>query len=269
MPDPLAASTAAGTALTITALVGAIAGAGLNRLKRVACWRKPPLFAALVLAEAAFAAPLCSQSVPDVLIERVMSATCEACWREAAAAPDANALVLDWIAPAGDDAAMALVAQPDALKRATPAADTTTVRRSVLPQRRRPALDVGSGLPVNGYIGLRLTVFRHAALPPGTEAFLVLTQRLPAGAEGSPIARQVVHGVAGPLSLVGLAGRRELVLRFVMRLPPTAEPEQLAAAGWLQTPQGEVIAAAQSPEASDSGCAPPQSPWPPPVKPRP
>ncbi len=232
----------------------------MNPLPRAV--RHLPLLAALLLANAAFATPTCLKGTPRVLIERVMSAACDSCWRNADAPPEPNAIVLDWIAPAGDDAPMALVAQPDALKRATPDPHTTTIRRSPLPHRRRAALTVGSGLPVNGYIGLRITVFRHAALPPDTEAYVVLTERVPAGREGSPVDRQVVHGVAGPLSLVGLAGRRELVHRFAMRLPPTAQPERLAAAGWVQTPQGEVVAAAQSGD-GDAGCPPPQSPWPP------
>ncbi len=228
----------------------------MNRLHRVARRLRPlPLFAAFMLAEAAFAAPTCPKGSPTVLIERVMSAACEPCWREATPAPDAGAVVLDWIAPAGDDAPMAAVAQPDALKRAVPAAGATTLHRSPLPHRRRPALTVNSGLPVNGYVGLRISVFKHAVLPPDAEAFLVLTERVPAGSEGSPIARQVVHGVAGPISLVGLATRRELAHWFAIRLPDTAQPERLAAVGWLQTAQGEVIAAAQS-EAADCTDAP-------------
>lgn len=231
----------------------------MNRLHRLV----PRLLAALVLAEAAIAAPTCPQGVPTVLVERVMSAACEACWREALPAPDPDAVVLDWIAPAGDDAPMAVVAQPDALTRAVPAAGATAVRRSPLPQRRRPALEVNSGLPVNGYIGLRLSVFKQAALPPGAVAYLVLTERVPAGGEGSPVARQLVHGVAGPVSLVGLATRRELIHWFAIRLPETAQPERLAAAGWLQTAQGQVIAAAQS---EDAGCARTQAPRPRPDK---
>lgn len=228
----------------------------LNRLHRAARRLKPlPLFAAFMLADLAFAAPTCPKGPPTVLIERVMSAACESCWREATTAPDADAVVLDWIAPAGDDAPMAAVAQRDALKRTVPVIGTTTLRRSPLPHRRQPALEVNSGLPVSGYVGLRITVFKRAALPPGTQAFLVLTERVPAGSEGSPIARQVVHGVAGPIALAGLATRRELAHWFAIRLPDTAQPERLAAVGWLQTAQGEVIAAAQS-EAADCTDAP-------------
>lgn len=229
----------------------------MNRLHRAA--RPLPLLAAFMLAEAAFAAPTCPKGPPTVLIERVMSAACESCWRETAPAPDADAVVLDWIAPAGDDAPMAAVAQPDALKRAMPSAGATTLRPSPLPHRRHPALEVNSGLPVNGYIGLRISVFRNAVVPPDAEAFLVLTERVPAGSEGSPIARQVVRGVAGPISLVGLATRHELIHRFAMALPETAQPERLAAAGWLQTAQGAVIAAAQS-DAADCTDAPRHGP---------
>ena len=234
----------------------------MNRLHRVA--RRLPLFTVFMLAGAAFAAPTCPKGSPTVLIERVMSAACESCWREATPAPDAGAVVLDWIAPAGDDAPMAAVAQPDALKRAVPSAGATTLRRSPLPHRRHPALEVNSGLPVNGYIGLRISVFRNAVVPPDAEAFLVLTERVPAGSEGSPIARQVVHGVAGPISLVGLATRHELMHWFAMALPEPAQPERLAAAGWLQTAQGEVIAAAQS---TDAGCVARDAPRPRPDKP--
>src|SRR5690606_26485413 len=110
------------------------------------------LLAAAAAAPACLAAPTCPAGVPTLLIERVMSAACTACWREATPPPDANAVVLDWIAPAGDDAPMAAVAQADALRRTVPAAGATTVRRSPLPRRRRAALTVNSGLPVNGYI---------------------------------------------------------------------------------------------------------------------
>ncbi len=223
------------------------------------------LVAAAVLAPACLAAPTCPAGVPTELVERVMPADCEACWREAAPAPGPGAVVLDWIAPAGGDAPMAAVAQADALTRAAPAAGATAVRRSPLPHRRRAALEVNSGPPLNGYIGLRLSIFRRAALPPDAQAFLALVERVPAGSEGSPVARQVVHGVAGPVSLAGLATRRELIHWFAMALPETARPERLAAAGWLQTAQGEVIAAAQS---DDADCAPAQAPRPRPDKPR-
>lgn len=189
---------------------------------------------------------------PSALLERFISADCEACWRSGTA-PDTRTLVLDWIVPSalGDDAPLSAAAIAEAKARATSlASDATLERRHALPPRG-PPVEVEDGPAWNGYIGLRLRVQRAAEpLPPGAAGYLALVETVPAGDEGTPIARRVVRVLAGPLALDPARPGIEHLL--AMRIPQGARSDRLGAVGWVETGSGELLALAQ---AGGEGCA--------------
>ena len=184
---------------------------------------------------------------PAALFERFVSADCEACWSEPRTpAPGPSALVVDWIVPAlsGDDAPLSAAAAPDALARLQSLARTAPAGTDVYtaPLVAAPGrLHVAIGPAINDYVGgiLRFTPSR-AARPP-LHFWLVLVEQVPAGAEGSPVARRLArnafHGewAGGPLS----------ELR-PMRIPESARTERLGLVGWVQDADGRTVAAAQA-----------------------
>jgi hypothetical protein len=186
-----------------------------------------------------------------------LSADCERCWQQADAGASApRSLRLDWIVPGrrGDEAPLAGAAVPEAQQRLkgqlTPEAGT--VQRHDLPA---PApglrLAVSSGLAWNGYIGLSFELERgRQALPADASGWLALVERVPAGEDGTPVQRQLVRALVGPLPLANT--RRKLQHLNAVLLPPNAHAERLAAVGWIERADGRMLAAAQSPAA---GCA--------------
>jgi hypothetical protein len=213
------------------------------------------LIGALAFTGAALAAPNCKPPAPTALLERFTSADCEACWQAASAQDPKDparqrVLLLDWIAPAGDAAPMAAAALSEAATRAgAPSANQTVWRRSALVRRGAPQLRVADGPAWNGYIGLKISVRKTGPLPPDAVAYVALVERVPAGSEGSPVARQLVRVLAGPLTLEELASQPSVLHLRAVRLPEGSRPERLASVGWIETAAGTVIAAAQSPAA--------------------
>ena len=206
--------------------------------------------AAVALAFAGHAAvgQACKATPPTRLLERFMSATCETCWQAAGSkGGSASTMVLDWIAPAADGAAMAAGSVPEAASRAPALTPTETLQRQTsLSRANAPRLRIADGPAWNGYVGVQLTVDRPAALPAGALAYVALVERVPAGSEGSGVTRQLVRSVAGPLSLDELASTRTVRHFRAMRPPDGARPERLGSVGWVETAQGVVIAATQS-----------------------
>lgn len=202
---------------------------------------------------------------PAALFERFVRADCTDCWADAATpAPGPSALVLDWIvpAPAGDEAALSAAALPeaqwrlDALKRPTPertdvfTAPVAPAARAAHDAPAAPAkggrLRVAHGLPINDYIG---TGIRWTPPSAGGRFHyrLLLLEALPAGAEGSPIARTLVRNVLeGELTLPAQARPRAWQELRPMRIAEGAKVERLRVAGWVEDAQGNVIAAAQA-----------------------
>lgn len=206
-----------------------------------------------VLPAAAVAAPACRQPPPRLLVEHVLRADCETCWQQAAPALPRGAMRLDWIAPAGDDAPMSVAALPEALSRAKPAQGATVQRRSVLPRPLPAMLRVADGPAWNGYVGMQITITRQGAYRPGDAAWLALVERVPAGIEGTAVDRQLVRIVIGPLPLDELATLHRVQHLRSVRLPEGAKPERLASVGWLESADGRVLAATQSPQAGCTG----------------
>ena len=169
----------------------------------------------------AVAAPGCKTVPPKAMLERFISAACESCW-QTATAPDrpGEVLVLDWIAPAGDGAPLASAALTEATARADKLlANETQSRRVSLTKPGAPRVRIADGPGWNGYVGLSLTVQRIAKLPTGAVGYMALVERVPAGSEGSPVARQLVRALIGPLPLDELLSQAKVQHFRATRLP--------------------------------------------------
>lgn len=186
-------------------------------------------------------------SRPAALFERFISADCQDCWSDARTpGPGPSALVLDWIvpAPSGDAAPLAAAASTDALARLQELARTAPAGTDVYtdPLIATPGqLRVALGPAVNDYVGgtMRFTP------PPGARAplrfWLVLVEQLPAGAEGSPVARHLARNAFhGEWTGGTLAELRP------MRIPDNTRVERLSLVGWVQDAAGRTVAAAQA-----------------------
>ena len=108
-------------------------------------------------------------------------------------------------------------------------------------------------LPVNDYIGTSIEMKPAPAVTasgsPWT-AWLLLVEAIPAGTQGTPVARNVVRN-----SLQSIwGGDKQLSqseqARFFefrpMRIPPGSDVGRLRVVGWVQDAQGHVLTAAQS-----------------------
>ena len=107
-------------------------------------------------------------------------------------------------------------------------ADDTREFRWPLATRPALRLTVGGGPAWNGYLGLQLQA--SGKPPEGAEVYLALVENIPAGSDGSPVARRLVRSVAGPLVL-DADGRRSTQWR-ALRIPEGAKPERLQGMAW-------------------------------------
>ena len=194
---------------------------------------------------------------PGALLERFIPADCADCWSDPGQeAPGASTAVIDWIVPAGDDAPLAAAATEDARRRLRSLASGAPVAGGSLlraversGKKGRPpsnALRVARGPAVNDYIGT--TIRWRGRAPADSSAWLLLVESIPAGAEGSPVARQLVRNMLVlPLS-EPKDGARATTLNESrpMHFPEGARPQRLQTIGWVQDGSGRVLAAAQS-----------------------
>jgi hypothetical protein len=201
------------------------------------------------------------QRAPKALVERFVSADCDTCWSDIKTLkPKPNELALDWIVPTtkGDDAALSAAANRDAqyrldaLKQAAPVT-TLNLRRQTGPNSM--PLRVARGVALGGYIGasIALTPLRGATLTiyPIT-AHLLLVEEIPAGTDGTPVARNLVRnslqvswnepkkGTPEPNS------RQRLYESRPMSIPQGANPDRIRVVGWVEDVNGKVIASAAS-----------------------
>ena len=209
---------------------------------------------ALAAALPAAAKPACPAAGAATL-ERLFGADCPDCWAQAQAGGSAApGWVFDWIVPAGPDAALAAGALPESAERlqrlglGAPSAGATP-RLALQPAHRAgstPALRVQSGPAWNGYFGLelRLPASARSRLPAGSTGWLALVERVPAGSDGTPVARDLVRSVAGPLALDGLRAGQPLSHLRALRWPASAEPTRLQARAWIEAPDGTILAVA-------------------------
>lgn len=233
-----------------------------------------PTLAGLLLALAhaphALAQASCSSDgtpQPVALFERFVSADCEACWSDAKTpAPSANAraIVLDWIVPgkAGDDAPLSAAATNDASLRlealGRKAPDATDIHTATVQAPSPHRLRVAHGLAFNDYLGTAIAFApprqagRHKAPGNGWDFYLLLVQAIPAGTDGTPVARHLVRNMLqghwpeqGTPAPGSKALHRWMETRS-MRIAEGAKAEQLHMVGWVQDASGHIVAAAQS-----------------------
>ena len=189
------------------------------------------------------------------MVERFISADCPECWSgNEAAAAGAPAWRFDWVTPtpSGVEAPLSAAALVESAERALraggppPAAPPPAVpppasaHRPAARAAKSPGLALAVGPAWHGYFGVQADV--HGALPPGSSLWLALIEAIPAGAEGNPVARELVRSVAGPLTLALPRGKAGIQHLQAMRWPDSAKPERLQARGWIESANATIIA---------------------------
>lgn len=202
---------------------------------------------------------------PVALFERFVSADCESCWADKAtpAPTGPGTLVLDWIVPGtqGDDAPLSAAATRDALARLAALGRTaptaTDVNTAPVQGVQGSRLRVSHGPAINDYLGASIAFSpvptRGAAPVAGPDAggfYLLLVESIPAGTEGSPVARHLVRNVyqrsldnPHTLSKGERSGWRDSRPIYI---PEGAKTDRLRLVGWVQDKDGRIIDAAQS-----------------------
>lgn len=212
------------------------------------------LLATVLLAAAAL--PAAAQSScssdraprPVRVLERFINADCETCWQEPAT-PRAGKgeLAIDWVLPGsrGEDAPLSVVARSDAAMRlealgrkAPPASDSVRSRLAA----RGPSLRVAQGMAFNDYVGTSIEL-KPARKGPW-DAWLILVEALPAGAEGSPVPRNLVRNVFRPdwdnaAVTAGFESR-------AMQVHEGTDPSRLRLVALLHDARGRLVGATQS-----------------------
>lgn len=212
------------------------------------------------------------QRPPAALVERFISADCDTCWADPAT-PKVKAaeLALDWIVPSakGDEAPLSAAASRDALARllalrmeAPRTASSTRHNVAAATAATSLALRVAHGVALGGYMGtsIELKPARGATRPPQPlTAWLLMVEEVPAGTDGTPVARNLVRNVLQPAlvfnsTLLNIEQIKKLKSLKPSRLfesrpmsiPAGANPERLRVVGWVEDASGRVIASAAS-----------------------
>ncbi|HSV36148.1 MAG TPA: hypothetical protein VLI46_11370 [Ramlibacter sp.] len=223
-------------------------------------WRRAAaaLLAAVPLAfsEGALAQSYCASDgvpAPTALVERFINADCEACWSDAATPQAAKGEVaVDWVLPGsrGEDAPLSAIATRDALERLQATGRKAPDQAEGFTQRAQShaaTLRVAHGLPFSGYMGASIE------LKPGRgtwTAWLLLVESVPAGMEGSPVARNVVRNALQPAwNNKSPLTKEEQLRRFESRpmsIPAGANPDRLRVIGWIEDARGRIRGIAES-----------------------
>lgn len=204
----------------------------------------------LLLAAPLAAHALCtSDKVPQpaAVLERFISADCAECWRDAATpAAKPGTLALDWIVPGrlGADAPLSAAASREALERLAALGRAAPQRADAVTSRRSGAalpLRLAQGQSFNDYLGTSIEL-----KSPGREpwhAWLLLVESLPAGTEGSPVARNLVRNVFRPdWGQVERRGKGTLAETRAMQIHEGAQPGRLRLVAVLQDARGHIRA---------------------------
>lgn len=185
------------------------------------------------------------------LLERFINADCADCWRDPATPrPDRGALALDWIIPArtGADAPLAVVASDDALERLATLRHAAPGKAGAVTSRREGEalpLRLAQGAAFNDYVGASVELKDPPREP--WRAWLLLVESLPAGTEGSPVARNLVRNVFR--TDWGNVMRRtpgRLAETRAMQIHAGAKPERLRLVGVLHDGRGRIRAITQT-----------------------
>jgi hypothetical protein len=223
-------------------------------LSPLACRRATFLLLLFAAGSAVHAQSSCSSDGsrrPAVLLERFTTADCARCWSDAdTARARQGELPLDWIVPGakGEDAPLAAAASNDALARLDSLGRGRPLLVDTVRASRRGstgALRVAHGLPFNGYIGASID-WKPAGPGPWT-GWLALVESLPAGAEGSPVPRNLVRNLL-QLPWPTVPGRR--LESRPLSIPEGTHADRLRVVGWVEDARGVIRAI------SESVCAP-------------
>lgn len=216
------------------------------------------LLAATTHAQSTHAQSTCSsdgQASPHAVRERFLSAQCADCWATAGSPVPAGTVALDWIVPSaeqGDEAPLSAAATRDSLERlphwglteeAVRQSALTALEKSHPPATRQGRLRVAQGRAVNDYIGTSVQ-WKASRKQAGESLWLLLVEALPAGTEGSPVARLLVRNSLN-LDLPSTGPKPWRDLR-AMRIPEGANPERLRLLGWVQDAHGRMLAISET-----------------------
>lgn len=190
---------------------------------------------------------------PTGVLERFTSADCAACWRDKATPePATGTVAIDWVVPGlkGDAAPLSAVALDEAMERLY-ALDKPVPQRSAAVFGQRSGepmpLRLAQGDAFNDYIGTSMEL-----KSPGREAWqpwLLLVEHLPAGTEGSPVARNLVRNVFRPDWTHVMERAPQQVLLAVdrpMQIHEGARPDRLRLIAVLQDARGRIRAISQT-----------------------
>ena len=203
------------------------------------------------------------QAAPLAVLERFISADCATCWTSPATLKvKTSDLVVDWIVPSsrGDEAPLSAAARQDAQFRLqalnqTAPFDSWNLRRAVL--AKPLPLRVARGVALGGYMGASIALIPQ----PGTRlpqhpmtAWLVMVEDIPAGTDGTPVARQLVRNTLQiswnepdqSTTPNPTRPNQRLQESRPMSIPDGANPDRLRVVGWVEDPLGRVIATAAS-----------------------
>lgn len=213
---------------------------------------------ALLASAAGHAQSICSsdgQASPRAVRERFLSAQCTDCWAAAGSDVPAGTVALDWIMPSaeqGDEAPLSAAATRDSLERLPPWDLTeeavrqntaAALERDHPPASRQGRLRVAQGRAVNDYIGTSVQ-WQSPQKQAGQSLWLLLVEALPAGTEGSPVARRLVRN---SLNLeLPRPGKKPWQELRAMRIPEGADPERLQLLGWVQDARGRMLAISET-----------------------
>ncbi len=185
---------------------------------------------------------------PAAVLERFINADCATCWQDPATPSPASAgtVVLDWVVPGrkGDEAPLSTVATGEAVERlqllgrqVPEHSDAVTTRR----EGGRLGLRLAQGGAFNDYVGASIELESPGRQP--WRAWLLLVEQLPAGTEGSPVARNLVRNVFRPEWAPPAArspGR--LAETRAMQIHEGAQPGRLRLVAVLQDARGRIRA---------------------------
>lgn len=185
---------------------------------------------------------------PAAVLERFTNADCATCWQDRATPTPASAdtVVLDWVVPGrqGDDAPLSTVATGDAVERLQMLGRQVPERSDAVTTRReggRLGLRLAQGGAFNDYVGASIELESPGRQP--WRAWLLLVEKLPAGTEGSPVARNLVRNVFRPewdQTTARAPGR--LAETRAMQIHEGAQPERLRLVAVLQDARGRIRA---------------------------
>ena len=185
------------------------------------------------------------------VLERFINAECEACWRDAAAAqPKGSEWLLDWIVPSarGAEAPLSSAAPAEARARAGRALKSAPTDARARVQRSAPRsasslqLSVVSGPAWNGYFGVQVDGSGRSAA--GASVWVALVEAIPSGTDGTPLPRELVRTVSGPVTPAELRNGQPWQHLLAMRWPDTAKPSRLRARAWIEDGHGRIVAMA-------------------------